>query len=434
MTKSNWFSACQKFFLLKGFWLSVFLAFPLINYILRDVVYIPVISSLWDDALIALLILLSLREYFARKSLLEPSIRIAFVTFFLFGIALIVTDMQHVSISIEGFRVNYQYLVAFFVGLYFLNEESSDRMKDALKALNYIRILHIFLGVTVLVGLYGIYQYVTNAPMPAGWVDATESVRTRAYSIVQSPNILGAYMALAAPVAFGLVIANRKNPLRCMVMISVFGILLLTLLFTGSRGAWLAFAGGIGLVMIFMDKRFFIVFLVFSVLVGVFVPQVTTRITMLFSSTYLDKSTNDGRLARWNNAYDVMRNSPIIGSGLGHYGGAVASRHFGTKYVDSYLFKTLAETGILGVGLLGWLIWTVFRTIHRYWRALRSRNQQSYYMVAGVYAGLIAVILHNFVENIFEMPFMSIYWWLIAGATIAYLKSNAKKGEVDHAA
>jgi O-antigen ligase len=180
--------------------------------------------------------------------------------------------------------------------------------------------------------------------------------------------------------------------------------------------------------MIFFDKRFFVVFLVGVVLVGAFVPQVTTRFTQLFSPTYLEKSTNDGRIARWSNAYDQMRTSPVFGVGLGHYGGAVGARNFGTTYVDSYVFKTVAETGLLGLGLFGWLIVAIFRGIHRYWRSLRAVDMSKYYTVGGVYAGLLAVMFHNGVENIFEMPFMNLFWWLLAGALLALNPASWAKG------
>ena len=41
-----------------------------------------------------------------------------------------------------------------------------------------------------------------------------------------------------------------------------------------------------------------------------------------------------------------------------------------------------------------------------------------YPLCAGMFAGLIGVLVHCYGENIFEEPYMMVYFWLIAGLLI----------------
>jgi putative inorganic carbon (HCO3(-)) transporter len=131
----------------------------------------------------------------------------------------------------------------------------------------------------------------------------------------------------------------------------------------------------------------------------------------------MEASAQAGRLKRWVDAYDKMRLEPLFGVGLGHHGGAVGSRHFGTIYTDSYLFKSIAELGLIGVGMLIGLIVMILRYAARVVRSLVNKSE--FFMVLGLFGGLVAVVLHNTVENIFEVPFMSLYFWLFGGFLVA---------------
>jgi O-antigen ligase len=194
-------------------------------------------------------------------------------------------------------------------------------------------------------------------------------------------------------------------------------VMLAALVFTGSRGAWLAFGGAIGLALLFLNRKLFIGFIIVAVLAALFVPQISSRFEALFNPEYLAKSSENGRIQRWIGAYDQMRMNPIFGVGLGHHGGAVADRHFGTIYVDSYYFKTLAETGMLGLGVYLWLMFVLMRNSFAIWK--RASGSRQFFLYGGVFIGLLAVVLHNGVENIFEVPFMNTFFWLLAGVLLS---------------
>ena len=93
----------------------------------------------------------------------------------------------------------------------------------------------------------------------------------------------------------------------------------------------------------------------------------------------------------------------------------------------------MVETGYLGLGAfilmqLGMIV-TSCRSICRtgaQWKAKQSRN---YPLVVGMFCGLCGVLVHCFFENIFEEPYMMVYFWAIA-AMIVYFGFLRKPQEV----
>ncbi|RXT14641.1 O-antigen ligase [Ammoniphilus sp. CFH 90114] len=399
-------------------WLTLLLFFPILDYFLRVIVPIPVVSSLWDEGVLLLLLFICGWRIIETNRKL-PAIKTPLLAFVVLGVAFWVMDMKNFFINIEGFRAVYQYMIAFIIGFYILDDR--EEVKQVLQKL---------LIVAGLVALYGLMQVILQVETPRSWVDASENIRTRAFSIVQSPNILGSYMALMSPIAFGYAL-TREGKSRWFWML--VGLMMLSVLFfTYSRGAWLAFAGAIGLICAFFNRKLLIILVIVAVLTTIFVPPVTSRITNLFSDEYIEKSSADGRIGRWLGAYDMMRANPSYGLGLGHYGGAVGDRHFGTIYVDSYYFKTLAEMGIIGLGIYFWLMGSLMKNGYQIWR--RQKDRSAFFLYAGLFTGIVAVVLHNAVENIFEVPFMNTFFWLLAGMMLSfpYLRDKQVGGAENH--
>ncbi|MFD2369999.1 O-antigen ligase family protein [Brevibacillus sp. GCM10020057] len=395
-------------------WLYLLLAYPVIDYVLRKILPIPVVSSFWDEALLLVLLGFTFIAFFQGKRTM-PKIKHWLVAFLVLGIALMVTDMANWDASVEGFRAVYQYILAFLMGFYLL--QSPEQLDKLLKGLALVGFL---------AGLVGVAQVVIGVQTPESWVQEGEAITTRAFSFVTSPNVLGSYMALIVPVSAGLLLkaTSRKEKLVWAIVALTT---LLALLLTGSRGAWFALAFSLVICCYIWNKKI-AGYLVLVGIIGVvalfFVPEsvplvgtIKNRIFTLFTADYMSSSLEGGRLGRWGEAYDKMRVEPLFGVGLGHHGGAVASRHFGTIYSDSYFFKSLAEFGLIGIIML---IGLVVQMLRYGVKTIRSMTRSPHFFsLLGLFGGLFAVALHNLVENIFEVPFMALYFWLFGGCFCA---------------
>lgn len=386
-------------------WLYLFLSYPLIDYLFRTIMPYFFLSSIWDELLILLLFMFIL---FQRNPAPRPFPVISkpMLAFFIVGLAYLTIDMEQWGITIEGFRSVYQYILAFFIGYYLLSQKEDVQ-----------KYLYFMIGLAFAIGLYGILQKFIGVQTPQSWIDAGEGITFRAFSIVQSPNVLGSYMILMIPITLSFLFIEKKPVVKLLliiILLTMLGALYLSL----SRGAWLAIVMSFAMIGSLYNRKVLLLGLSIALLSLIFVPAVNQRVSHLFSKTYLEKSVQDGRIARWISAYDRMRNDPLFGSGLGHYGGAVAKRNLQTIYVDSYYFKTLGEMGIVGLGIFIWLLYLLMKHIYLYLK--RTREPCHFLIIAGIFAGLLNVILHNGVENIFEVPFMTTYFWFLGGVALSY--------------
>ena len=119
--------------------------------------------------------------------------------------------------------------------------------------------------------------------MPASWLDLAEAgVRTRAFSIIGSPNILGSMMLLLSPMALSLFYAE-KDLLRKVFFLGSSFAMGLCLIFTLSRGAWLGMAAVAVVFILQKDKRLFVPFIVVALLAFLLVPSVGDMISYMLS-------------------------------------------------------------------------------------------------------------------------------------------------------
>lgn len=385
------------------------------------------ISSIWDELfLIGLVGLWGIKWIMCRD---EDNFKVTPVDFplFLFIAAMViclVLNSSDFSVGVEGFRAIVQYMLWYFVVIQLVNGERSAKA-----------VTLCFVLIVGLLALYGVYQYAIGVEMPAGWVDQNEAgVRTRVFSIFTSPNIFGSLLTLAIPMTVSLALMTKKTLSRiffCLVAL----VMLASLVFTFSRGAWIGFMLAAGIYILLKDKRFIIPAVILAVLVVAAVPSVGDRIGYMLSPEYIESSLRGGRLVRWLTGLEILKNNLLLGVGLGHFGGAVAMNNgmkylvgytwTDTFYMDNNMLKMAVESGLLGFGAFMILMYSVvinsFRTIKL------SSTKASRELSTGILAGLCGVIAHNFFENVFETPMMTSLFWLFVAIIMGIWYEENKK-------
>ena len=384
-----------------------------IDYILRDVFSIPVISSGWDEGLLLLALAWVFITRIKDRPAMEPAdspLDLPVVSFLAMCIALFVIRMRLIHINIAGLRATAQYILWFFLATRLVR---NDRQ---------LRILYgVMVAVAAVIALHGVYQFIVAAPIPEHWVDqAEEAVRTRVYSIFGSPNIMGDFMVMFAPLAAALAY-YFKRPLVKLICWGITGLMCLSCLFTMSRGAWVSMAVAIVIFSLLVDRRLIVLMLVAFVF-ALFLPFVQNRIGYMFTSAYAESIARAGRPVRWAKAIHYLNvNSPLFGIGFGMFGGAVAMQNPVSDwmeyfYTDNYYVKILAENGYVGlisfVIMMVGVVWTGLRG----W--FRQRSEAHAPLCAGLLASLCGVLMHCYYENIFEEPYMGVCFWSIAAMTM----------------
>ena len=273
-----------------GFLLFLFSSYAIMDYLLRDVLQLAAIASVWDE----LLMLFSLvwvihRRVDTKRPLTSTANGIGlWIAFYLtVGVLLLMTVRPAPTVNFTGFRASMEYLAVFYLVTHLIRDERDFREM-------YLTMVII---ATVL-ALHGIWQFIIGVPIPASWTDAAEgAVRTRVYSIFSNPNIMGAYMILFAPMTIGLAYACERPSQK--VLFWLCGLAMCAgCLFTMSRGAWLALAIAAVLFALLIDRRLLALMLVCGA-VACTLPFVRSRIGYLFTPQFADSNARGGRAKRW---------------------------------------------------------------------------------------------------------------------------------------
>ncbi|MDQ0190585.1 O-antigen ligase family protein [Alicyclobacillus cycloheptanicus] len=389
-------------------------AFPIVDYALRYLPGLHPLGAIWDKVVLLVLAIAACARYVSGVRPTWLRWQQVALLFILYVFALMFSDLSHPVMALEGFRMDIYYML-YPLLLPFLVEPD-----------DVPKLLHAAALVAILVGVDGVYQYVMKTPIPSTWSDVNEQVRTRVFSVMVSPNEMGSYMAMMTPLVAGLALYERdkwRKGLYC------FGVVVCgaSLVFTMARGPWLALTLALLVVAALVERRLLIVLVIVAV-IAFFLPPIHHRIADLFSPVYLLKASQSGRIAKWITAFGVMSGNPLFGAGLGHYGGAVASDFNYSTYSDNYYAKMLGETGLVGLTLFIALHLSLFADLFKH--AVRRAAGRSKYVVIGGLIGLLAVLFHNFIENVFEYaPMVSIYFIY---ATLLLIWSRGFDGEVRH--
>jgi cell division protein FtsW (lipid II flippase) len=387
-------------------------AYPIFSYFLHIYPW-GILLGEWAKYIFIFLAIMALRGHLSgRRPKFYPMHKMI-VYMIVLGLIYVVMDMGYSRVAWAGYEVDFLYMMFALLLPYVMDAD------------DLVPIIKIVVLTGFLMAMHGVYEYIVKVPIPSDWIDISQHVRTRVYSLFYSPNIFGDYVAFVGPMAIGLAFYVRERAQKwfyaiCAVLCTA------TLVFTFTRGAWLAFFVAILVLTWLIDKRLTLLAVVVGVLAILFVHPIHSRIEQFLTPVYWAKTFGPGgRIGRWERAYNQMRLNPLFGAGIGRYGGAVAARFFGIQYVDNYYAATLAELGL--VGLISYLavLFVYLRDVYRAWK--RCIDPRMKYLMAGIFSSLIVEVVHNSVENIFEVPDMNMLFWLVGTMLLIYSAGEVNK-------
>lgn len=416
--------------------------FSIVNFVLRTTLgEIPGLGSLiplWKEGLIVVLYLLWWQKaraeggFRVRKTPLHWTIMLTFIAFMLsIAAAKISPAMTQVSgidtpliptigTTIDGLRVVFEPMLYFFVLIQLLDTE------DTLKTM-----IHGILIAAATIALYGILQRVMGVESPPSWTYSgyEQGIKLRVFSSIGNPNALAGFMVLTAPIALSFALWSKEWKDRILYGVVAL-ILMTTLALTYSRGAWIGFVAGMVLyALIIRNKKFLILFAVGVAGVAiVFQDTILNRLMFAFSSEYLNKSAESGRIAFWTRALYIWKENPVFGAGLGLVGDSVAVRQQvpGATWIDNQYVKLLAETG--AVGILSYLAMLATPLVQG-WKYIFSREEKGsflYALNAGIMAALFGMMVENVTAAILEDLNVVTHFWVLIAMLYASIRIGAK--------
>ncbi|MCX7615687.1 MAG: hypothetical protein N2Z65_08035, partial [Clostridiales bacterium] len=261
------------------------------DYFFRNIVKISFVASIWDE-----FIILAAFGYLVCRRASSSLPKISRVTpvdgylllFFGVGFFLMCVISPYPYIAFAGYRAVVEYMVWFFLMIRLVDNDG-----------DFMTFFYTIIFLSLGMALHGIYQYIIAVPIPSGWVSHTEAgVRTRVFSIIGSPNILGSFFVLTAPMTASLAYYYKDIRIKIAAWCAVF-LMCLSLLFTFSRGAWIGMAIAVFIFALFIDRRLIALMAAGASGALLLVPSIANRITYLFTADYVTASMTGGRMVRW---------------------------------------------------------------------------------------------------------------------------------------
>jgi O-antigen ligase/Tfp pilus assembly protein PilF len=321
------------------------------------------------------------------------------------------------------------------------------------------RLLTTLLIISSLLGIYGIFQY--NGIDFSFW--KANVGRNQVFGLFGNVNYFAEYMIVPLPLAISLFFATRNRTHKILLLV---GILAMggSLILTFTRGSYLA----IGISSTFMfflylvsrgkgfikeHKKIFIIILAFIILVTFLfaIPNplnksgtVISKIKGRISITQFTKSSSlKRRIAIWEFTGMMIKDRPILGSGLGTF--KYNSLNYQSKFFDQGENRRLypygiadkvhneylqlgAELGVLGLGIFLWLIITYFNYGIKLLKRIKDKYKQG--IIIGLMGGLMAVLIDAIFGFPLHLPATLVLFWLFIGL-IASIKYSGQKTKIE---
>ena len=356
-----------------------------------------------------------------------------FLAFLAVGILSFSHAPYHMA-SVDFFLRHFFFMTAALIVIYELDAPAVDRLTRIL-----IWTAWIAVG-------YGFLQFVDNRFFPSGIGKGIDpfiwrgAFGPRVFSTYGNPNFFGDFLVIIFPILLTQYLKTRRASL-----LPLMGMLLVDLIMTDTKGAWLGFAlvlflfGVLGLIyfpgVLAPYRKIFLTTVAVGVLgfVGYVGRGVQTRLTSV-----------NFRLFTWEATWEMIMTHPWIGTGVGSFPPIypafrrppifhIEGKHnTETDHSEDEYLEELMDNGILGFGIFLWLIASTlvvgFRSLGQLTTSLSlkdSRPPPRAYDLLGYMVAFMGMLGHNFFDVSLRFVSSGIYLGLLSGLIVNLARGRA---------
>lgn len=390
--------------------LNILVALPALFLLVNNYPYLMVLSIL-------LIIAIGLLFFLTKPLIIKANSIILFVLSIIFTYLLLsyffsgqlVTKLFSYSFIRSDGNFFFCYIIFFILAIPFFNYKKAS-------TLYFVFLFSIF----SIFSLFGIFEYIYGKTSVMIQTDSSAGKMFTALNFAH--NATGSVYAVVSLFALVFFLNEPKKKLK-FIYLFVTIVCLIGLIITKSRGSYIGFA--VALIFVLWInyrslKKFLIsisIFIVVSMPI-IFLTGAYIRILQIFkfSKDINVAYTTVVRLELWKKAWYLFSQSPIFGIGFGRFNDIEPSSYYRLKGLDgilsvyndpNYIFSAstahnsylqfLAETGIVGLGLII-LFWILcYRVIYRAYNFSSSIYNKRIYLCA--LAGIITLSILSFTEN-----------------------------------
>lgn len=299
----------------------------------------------------------------------------------------------------------------------------------------YKNMINIYLCISAALSIFGIYQFFTGADLQNKFrYKYSYNVDVKVASTLTNPNNFGAYLILCVFPIFMLCV-YEKSKRKKIIYIALDLLILINIILTFSRNAFLGIILGIIVLTIIYSRKLLYIFVPGGI-IAAFIPQVRIRLLQIGDSTQ-----NESRIKLWKTALKMFKEHLLFGVGNGNYITLYAK--YVAKYSDlqynsysysashnSYL-KVMAELGLVGIVLFILTIIIVIIDLYKFIKGFKKNFFGHFYI--GFFASLMAFLFMNVSDNLFFVPKTTTYFWLLIAifSGISYKNNIINQGGKD---
>lgn len=328
-------------------------------------------------------------------------------------------------------------------------EAASDFWKDGLIAVlmvlliqdrgTFRRVIWVLIAAGILLGGISVHQYLTGnfSTDYLGFAEApllniTSGTEGRRISgPLGDPNYYAQIMVFLFPLALNRFLFESSRALRLLAGFASL-VIGMTVVFTFSRGGAVALLIALMAMVVYHPPRLKYSILIVLALYAVFLmlpPTYTQRLGTLTDLVGSEEASAAevsfrGRVSEVMSAWYMFRDHPILGVGVRNYPVLYQeySREIGldpraeARQPHNLYLEVAAETGLLGLLVFGFILFSVFRSVQRARTTLQEEGEKDLRrLVEAFSSGLIGYLgAAMFIHGAYPR-----YFWLLAGIALS---------------
>ncbi|MEO5801991.1 MAG: O-antigen ligase family protein [Verrucomicrobiota bacterium] len=285
--------------------------------------------------------------------------------------------------------------------------------------------------------IFAIFQFITHHEKIWGMIKP-EGYVLRGSGTFINPNHFAGFVEMILPVALAYTLIGKISYAAKIILGYASLMLLVGIGLTLSRGGWIA--SSLALLIFFtvllFQRQFRIhsivglaLLLALGVVVMVKAQESHTRFKRLLASDKID----DDRFRYWNSAIQIWREDIWLGAGPAHYDyrfrqyrpESIQGR---PQYVHNDYLNTLADWGLVGLGLIASFIALFYAGVFKTWRAIRRsvnnnhKKSNKTALVLGGSLGVLAMLFHSALDFNMHIPANAITAITLVALVTTYLR------------
>ena len=216
-------------------------------------------------------------------------------------------------------------------------------------------------------------------------------------------NSFGGYLVIALSLTCALFIADTCLGLKAVGLLALSVLLSAAIVFTFSRGSWIAISISLIFLSVFNPRRYYRLIPIFIlILLLSSISIIRDRLYFIF-----ELGGDRDRFRYWSAAFNMIKDHPFLGLGVGtfmsNFWKYLPLSHI--SYAHNCYLQICAETGVFG--LLSFMLFIISIGYISMKKFFVSRD----FLLFGLIAGMLGFLVHSFFDShLYSFRLAALFW------------------------